>query len=114
MPKRRRICAVQVVVVVEPLRCQKRADELSVRERIVLSLISKFCAAASRCKSPPASSRSFIVMDPVGLDSVTSCCLMSSGHSSLQRMECCCLCGERMLAVAAGRSTPPAPCLQAS
>ncbi len=80
MPKSRRRYAGADAVDVLPLRSQNVVLRLSPLERMVRLQMSKQFARASRCSSPPTSSRSEFVMLPEGLESVTSRKTMSLGH----------------------------------
>lgn len=114
MPKSRRRYAGADAVDVLPFRSQKVVLRLSPLERIVRSRMSKQFARASRCRSPPASSRSEFVMLPEGLESVTSRDVMSCGHAWRQTSGALGLYPTRGARPAPGNQIPPAPAPDAS
>ena len=94
-------------------RCQNNALRLSVLLRTVRSRMSKHCARASKCKKPPASSRSELVMVPDGLLLETSLSVMYCGHSILHTTRLL-VNPSRGLRDGDGNQIPPAPLPEAS
>ena len=125
----RRSLAGGPVVVVDPLRVQYMVAKLSVESFVVRSRMSKHWAAHSCWKRLPASSRSELLMSPVGLSKVTRRSRMFLGKTTRHRM------GRRVvrrwrraepfevnettrlrrgMAESSGNQTPPAPKPEAS
>jgi hypothetical protein len=68
------------VVVTEPLRCQNTVGVLSCSAAMVISVMLLVEAMTSGCATAAASSRSLLVMVPVGLDVEIRRDLMVSGR----------------------------------
>jgi hypothetical protein len=125
----RRSLAGGPVVVVDPLRVQYMVAMLSVASFVVRSRMSKHWAAHSCWKRLPASSRSELLMSPVGLSKVTNRSRMFFGKTTRQRTGRLVVRRWRRLepvdvkemtrllrgtAVSSGNHTPPAPRPEAS
>ena len=81
-------CAGEDMQVVEPLRYHQSPAVLSVRENVVRSVTTKYCATQSLCTTPPASSNSELLTVPCGFVQLTRESTISLGKGIYRTMGC--------------------------